>query len=354
MPRLIRWTLLLCLLLPLAGCRQEPGVFEYELAAFGTEIHVLLVAEGQAAADQAALELNTLFQQQHRQWHAWEPGMLVEINHAIAESRPMSVSPPVQALLEQATALEVASGGLFNPAIGKLLALWGFHSSTLPAGPPPDPGQIHVLLEEAPSMTQLQFRAGALYSSNPAVQIDLGAFFKGVAVEQGLALLQQAGVEHALISAGGDVGVIGQRGTRPWRVAIRHPDGRGGRLLAALDLNAGEFLFTSGNYLRYRESDGVRHGHILDPRSGYPARQVRSVTVLGRQGGPIDAAATALAVADREEWPAIAAAMQVQEVLRVNEEGYVELTPGMAARLDWLQEPDQIELVVLPEKKRGN
>ncbi len=90
---------------------------------------------------------------------------------------------------------------------------------------------------------------------------------------------------------------------------------------------------TSGNYERYREYEGIRYAHIIDPRNGYPVAHVASATVISRNGGLADAAATALSVAGPESWQRIARQLSVTEVMLVDETGRVFLTPAMQARI---------------------
>lgn len=330
----------------LTACSSEPELAQHHLAAFGTEVTVTV--RGRADAADAIGAVDRELQKLHRQWHAWEPGMLGDINRAIAQGRKIELPAGVISHIAQARKLERESGGLFNPAVGRLLALWGFHASDLPEGPPPPAADIAELVAAAPSLTDLELDATTLYSRNRLVQLDFGAYLKGVAVESVLTLLADAGLDNAIVNAGGDLGVIGQRGSRPWRAAVQHPDGQGGNHLAEFDVNNGEFVFTSGNYRRYRQSEGVRHGHIIDPRDGYPADQVSSVTVIGHEGGRADAAATALAVAGNSEWPGVARKLGIEHVMRVEADGTVWLTPAMAARIQWQGRPGAVQIAPLP------
>lgn len=330
----------------LSGCGREPELVHHHLAAFGTEVTITLRAENDALDAVAAIDRE--LQRMHRQWHAWEPGMLAEINKAIAEDREILLSPETIDIIRRGRELEAASGGLFNPTIGRLLSLWGFHASELPDGPPPSQTRIAELVKQSPSMSDLELGSTTLSSSNPSVQLDFGAYIKGVAVAEALGTLARAGIEHAIVNAGGDLGVIGRRGNRTWRAAVQHPDGAGGRYLAGLDLADGEFLFTSGNYRRYRQNEGIRHGHIIDPRDGYPADRISSVTVIDIDGGRADVAATALAVAGPEEWARVARNLGVEHVLRVDADGGTHLTPAMAERIHWQEQPDSVRVTSLP------
>ncbi|WP_181918298.1 MULTISPECIES: FAD:protein FMN transferase [unclassified Wenzhouxiangella] len=344
-------TLLFSLLVAslLSACGREPQLTHHRLAAFGTEVTITLHAKNDTPEAIAAIDRE--FQRMHRQWHAWEPGRLADINQAIAEDREITLSAETIEIIRHARELEAASGGLFNPAIGRLLSQWGFHASDLPDGPPPPEARVAKMVEQAPSMSDLELGDETVSSSNPAVQLDFGAYIKGVAVARALDILVGAGVEHAIVNAGGDLGVIGRRGSRPWRAAVQHPDGEGGHYLAGLNVEDGEFVFTSGNYRRYRQGEGIRHGHIVDPRNGYPADQVSSVTVIASEGGRADAAATALAVAGAEEWGRVARDLSVERVMRVDADGTIHVTAAMADRLHWREQPGSVRVTSLPESR---
>src|SRR5690606_18983336 len=113
----------------------------------------------------------------------------------------------------------------------------------------------------------------------PGVRINLGGIAKGYAVERGAALLRAAGVEHAVLNAGGDTRVLGDRRGQPWLIGIRHPR-LDGALVTRLPL-VDEAISTSGGDERYFEEDGKRYHHIIHPATGLPTEGVVSVTVLG-------------------------------------------------------------------------
>lgn len=110
------------------------------------------------------------------------------------------------------------------------------------------------------------------------VRIDLGGIAKGYAVDRGIALLQAKGVTHALVTAGGDSRVIGDRFGKPWIIGIRHPDDAN-KVIAQIPL-ADTAFSTSGDYERYFDENGQRYHHIIDPKTGHSASKVRSATVI--------------------------------------------------------------------------
>jgi len=334
---------LLGFVLLISGCTQGPTDQRQTLYVFGTLLEIHAYTDDASVFRDAVAELELMFAQMHKDWHAWDgEGELVRLNRALAQSESFEASEALQVLLIQGRDYSEQSEGLFNPALGRLIALWGFHSDLPPGGPPPTAQAIRELVAAAPEMHALNFEGRWLSSANPTVQLDLGAYAKGVALNMAIDKLRSAGIQHAIVNAGGDLCVAGRHGDRPWRVGVRHPQGEG--VIASLEAVDGECVLTSGNYERYREFDGIRYAHILDPRSGYPVEHVASVTVIARNGGLADAAATALSVAGPQAWERIAGRMQVDQVMLVDEGGQVHLTPAMQARIHFETEIAEIHV----------
>ena len=119
------------------------------------------------------------FHRQHTEWHAWEPGNLNTTNEQLAYLKPFTADPAVLPLLVEANRLSLQTRGLFNPTIGKLIALWGFHGNALPVGTLPDPQAIKTLVDQAPSVADVSIEGNRVSNRNPAVEYDLGGFAPG-------------------------------------------------------------------------------------------------------------------------------------------------------------------------------
>ncbi|VAX09545.1 FAD:protein FMN transferase [hydrothermal vent metagenome] len=329
------------LLALLTACSDSATEYSSHLLIFGTVVDIKLRGVGERRATEAVAAVDEDFQKMHRDWHAWKPGELTKLNRSLPAGEPHSVSAFLLPLITQSQQLFEQSDGLFNPAIGKLIALWGFHSDDLPSGPPPPSEAIAKLVAQVPRMDDLEINGNQVRSNNPAVDLDFGGFAKGYALNIAIDRLREFGVDNAIINAGGDLCVSGRHGDRPWRVGVRHPQGQG--LIALVDTLDGECVLTSGNYERYREHAGVRYPHILDPRDGLPVRHIASATVIDKDGGAADAAATALTVAGPKDWYPIAKQMKLKYVMLVDEDGTVYMNPAMAARMDFQDhEPERI------------
>jgi thiamine biosynthesis lipoprotein len=311
---------------------------------FGTLVDVAIADPDRARVARALAGLSAEMKAMHRDWHAWKPGMLGEVNAAIARGGSAAVSPALAGMIEGIKGLHRESDGIFNPAIGDLVGLWGFHEDVLPAGPLPERWRIERLLAEMPSPADLTIKDGLVSSRNPSVQLDLGGYAKGYGLDMGMALLERAGIRNAVLNAGGDVLALGEKGPAPWRIGIRHPQGRG--TIAWLESSTREAVFTSGNYERYREDAGARYPHILDPRTGMPVTGIASATVVHADGALADAAATALVVAGPDRWQETAGALGIDQAMVVNADGSVLLTGAMAQRTT-VQRPAAAKVAVV-------
>ena len=323
--------MLACLL----SCTGQPREHKARFYVFGTVVDVTIWESDEEKAAEAFSDISAAFREMHRDWHAWEPGKLTEINAAFSRSEPVQAPPDIIEMTERAQRIEKLSGGRFNPAIGGLIRLWGFHTSDYPIlGPPPQEADIAALLEQQPSSLDIEIEGMVMRSANPAVQLDFGGIAKGYAIDIACQLLRDKGIDNAIVNAGGDLKTIGSHGDRPWRIAIRSP---GGGVVGSLEAGTDEAIFTSGNYERFRLDDAERYPHILDPRSGWPVQDLASATVITREGIVADAAATAVIVAGLDDWAAVAGALQLDQVLIVDENGVVYMTPKMADRIELLE-----------------
>lgn len=269
----------------------------------------------------------------HRQWNAWKPGELSELNQALREGRAMSVSTALGGVLREAARLERESLGLFNPGIGGAIGAWGFHDDVLRPGSRPSARTLAAWREAAPSLAQLEFRGDRVASLNPRLQLDLGAHAKGVAIDRALDSLAAAGHGTALVDLGGNLAAASPAGEAGWDIGIREPGGPG--LVGTLVTRGREAVVTSGSYERFRMLDGERCTHVLDPHTLAPVSELVSVTVVHPSAGRADAAATALLVAGPQRWRRVAERMGVDCAMVIDRHERVTLTPAMAGRLHW-------------------
>ena len=333
-----RGILALILLALLAGCGGQ--VHRQQSYVFGTLVEVTLYGEPEDKARRVAAQVLRDFDAMHRAFHAWQPGDLERLNGILSQARhgtpaQAEVSPELAAMLKDVARLAELGEDLFNPAIGNLVRLWGFHSDTFEPRLP-DAKAIENLVKAHPRLADLAISGTHVTGTNPAVRLDLGGYAKGYALDKAAAYLKSQGVKNALINIGGNILALGAKGRAPWRVGIQHPRKAGA--LATLELKDGEAIGTSGDYQRYFETEGKRFCHLIDPRTGWPADRTQAVTVIaqGEHAGTLsDVASKPLFIAGPEAWPRLAGRLGIGEVLFVAADGAVSATRTMAGRLTW-------------------
>jgi len=316
------------------GCQSDAQDFRHQFYAFGTLVTIDFFDTSQQSNAAAISAVEARIKDIDTNWYPWREGELQRINAAIARRQSIEVSPLLADLLRRAAALEQRSGGRFNPGLGRLTELWGFHDVTMPRTSPPDDFEVQKWLSLSISSQSLNWEGNLLRSSSPRLMLDLGGIAKGSILEQFASVLRDAGVENAIIDIGGDLTVIGQVKGRSARIGIRSP--RSDKVLGWLEVLDGETVMTSGDYERYFEHNGKRYQHVLDPRTGYPVQETLSASVVHRDSVLADAAATALLVAGAGEFEELCLSLGLKEALILSASGDLRLTRAMEKRLNWL------------------
>lgn len=298
----------------------------------GTTVSIAVADASSAEAQQAVAAARAEMERIGREWYPWkDDGELVRVNAALAEGRSVAVSAELAALLNRASEFHRQSEGVFDPAIGKLVRLWGFHLAESDTRTPPSVDQLNAWRANRPALADLTVAGNIVRSRRRDVVLDLGAIGKGYAVDRAIDILRAHGVENALVNAGGNVRGIGRKDAGPWRIAIRHP--RADEPLGWLELDGGESVSTSGDYERFAIVAARRVHHLIDPRTGEPAVHTQAVTVIAADATTADAASTAIFIAGPEAWRRVARAMGVVHVLRVDATGQIETTRALRDRL---------------------
>jgi thiamine biosynthesis lipoprotein len=202
------------------------------------------------------------------------PGELgVSISKAGQRAR---LSPRLTGLVKRGLEFHARSDGLFDPRVGALVALWGFEDMSHAApSQPPDENSVAALRAQMLGAAEVHLEADELWSDAP-LALDLNGLAEGAALAAGAALLQLRGITDALIDTGGDLIAVGHHGNRPWRAGVRDPRRPG--ILGTVDLAPGETIASSGGYEHRFEAYGESYHHILDPRTGRPARGAAGTT----------------------------------------------------------------------------
>lgn len=209
------------------------------------------------------------------------------------------LSPETASLLMQALDLSKASNGAFDPTILPLSALWDFDSNPQHA---PEQERIQERLALV-SADYLKVSENSARLLKEGCGIDLGAAGKGAACDAVIEVYREQGVRAGVVSVGGSIGVFGRKPDgSDYRIAVRDPAGTLSDTLGYLTISTDAFVSTSGDYEKYFVENGIKYSHILDSKTGYPAKgEAVSVTVIANGGAVSDMLSTACYVLGAEK-----------------------------------------------------
>lgn len=281
-------SLLVCSLVS-AGCSNAPGMTERTRPLLGTIVTVRTYA---CDSTDALTAIDAVYREMARvdSICGYEQGSEVaRINHdPVAPSR---VSSDVAYILERAIEYARVSDGALDVTIDPVMQVW--HRFEDETAVPPSSEALDSALDLVDYRNLILEDSGVRLVSEGS--IDLGSIAKGYAVDRGIAVMDSLGVAAGLIDAGGDIRTLGKRPRGGlWRIGLRDPR-KPDEMLTVFQVNE-KAITTSGDYERYFVRDGVRYHHILDPKTGKPARGCCSVTIITEDACDADAIATAVFV----------------------------------------------------------
>jgi len=254
-----------------------------------------------------------------------------QINDAAGKG---SVSVPLFfiELLQQSLEYSHLSHGAFDVTIGPLTALWNFEDGQ---GDLPDPEAIEqklplvdyrgLFLDKEHQVVGLK-KAGAM--------IDLGGIAKGFGVDRAVSVLKQEKIAGGIVNAGGDIRLFGKKpGEEVWHIGIQHPR-RTNEILVSLKLTD-QSIVSSGDYERFFLKDNLRYHHILDPKTGWPATDCQSVTIVSKTALEGDALCTSVFILGTEKGMALIEGLAHIEGLIIDGQGKVHVSEGLKSSLLW-------------------
>ncbi len=309
---------------------QKDAMLETRFSALGTGNRIQVFEyEDRISAGEALKRAEERVRALHDRLSVFQPESELSLLNASAGCGPVSVGDDALFLLTKSKYYSALSGGAFAVTTRSLSSLWRIHAR---CGTVPNRAEVEqalalvndedILLDESAKTAELA-RFGQC--------LDLGSIAKGYATDEVKRILIESGVSDALINLGGTVAMLG----RKRRVGIQHPDRVTGIAMGRISVE-NACVVTSGDYERYYEVDGVRYHHILDPKTGYPARSgLRSVTLIGPSALELDALSTVVFVRGAEEGMPFLLAAGVDAVL-VTDKLDVFCTEGLRENFELL------------------
>jgi len=289
----------------------------------GTRIVVELWSEQPAAGERAIVAVLAEMRHIDAGMSTYKPDSELSRVNAEAARHPVKISAELFGLLETALEYSRITDGAFDITYASVGFMYDFRARHHPddqqiAAALPAVNYHHLVLDRATRSVRF---------TQAGVRIDLGGIAKGYAVDRGIEILQRLDIRHALVSAGGDSRIIGDRFGKPWIVGIRHPD-RKDEVIARIPL-VDTAISTSGDYERYFDENGVRYHHIIDPRTGHSASAVRSATVLAPTATRTDGLSKTAFVLGAEAALRIYARLGDVEAILVRPDGKVLYSRGL-------------------------
>lgn len=315
-------SIVLALLVLVQPARAE-WVERIEDGIMGTRIAVELWATDKAQGDAAIEAVLAEMRRVDEAMSTYKPTSELSIVNARAAQEPIKISSELFDLLTTALEYSRITDGAFDITYASVGYMYDFRKHVRP-----DEKQIAAAL---PGINyrhiELDRKNSTVHFARPGVRVDLGGIGKGHAVDRGIAILQARGIDHALVTAGGDSRIIGDRFGQPWVVGIRHPD-RKNEVIARIPLEDAA-LSTSGDYERYFDEKGVRYHHIIDPKTGHSASKVRSATIIGPTATSTDGLSKTAFVLGPEKAIEIYNRLDDIDAVLVTPEGKVLYTKGL-------------------------
>lgn len=248
--------------------------------------------------------------------------------------RPVKVTKDTLAIIQAAIFAGDQTEGGFDVTIGPLVKLWDFNKKTRPTVAEIEKAQHLVGYKNI----IVDAEASTVFLAKTGVKIDLGGIIKGFAADRAVAVLQENGIEDGIVAVAGDIRTFGQQiDGRPWRIGIQNPrqEKDDDQLLATVDLQTNG-ISTSGDYQRYFFENGTRYHHLLDPKTGFPARLCQSVTIIAPTATLSDSLATGIFVLGPEKGMAALARLGIDGVI-VDQHGKVLVTEAFKEAVHFIR-----------------
>ena len=290
----------------------------------GTRCSVELWSEDRAKGEAAIASVFDDMRRIDRLMSTWkEDTEISEVNRE-ASRHPVKISQELFRLLQESVKYSELTQGAFDITYASVGYLYDFKKGVHPDQKTikdalPGINWRHMVLDE---------KKNTVFFQRPGMRIDLGGIAKGHSVDKGIEILQKQGITRAMVNAGGDTRIIGDRFGRPWVVGVRDPDHEGKTFLK-LPLTDTAFS-TSGDYERYFDEDGKRYHHILDPKTGDSARKCRSVTVIAPTATRTDALTKSVFIMGPEAGIEFINTLPDVDAVAVSPEGKVFYSRGLA------------------------
>jgi thiamine biosynthesis lipoprotein len=328
-PRTLLAVSVVCLLIGLrfvamSARADQHGTVRDQRTLMGTIWTIEVLDHGRSEAAREAI--NAAYRELHRidaLMSEWKPDSPISQVNAHAGEGAVEVPAELREMLERSVRYSEKSEGTFDITWRGMGRIWHFDDRFRVPGA----NEVEAARQNV-NYREIEIQGNRVRLPRSTMSIGLGGIAKGYAVDRAAQVLKAAGFTDAMVDGGGDVLVSGTKNGEPWRLGVQHPRQERGTLIGVLRLS-NQALVTSGDYERFRVVDGVRYHHIIDPRTGWPAKASSSVTVVSPTAERGVVLAKAVFILGPEKGLALARSEGV-EVLLIDAQGKRFMTGGFA------------------------
>jgi FAD:protein FMN transferase len=297
--------------------------FKAKRAIMGTAIHVELWHTNKLAAEKNIQRVITEMYRIDSLMSPFKKNSELSLINQQAAKHPVKISTELFNLIQKSINISKLSNGAFDITFSSIGQLYDYRKKITPTKK-----EINRNLKKINYKNiKLNRNNKTIYFTQAGTRIDLGGIAKGHAVDNAIKILLKNGITQAMVSAGGDTRIIGDKGGRPWYVGIRHPrDKNKSAVILPLSQTA---ISTSGDYERYFIKDNVRHHHIIKPATGDSARELRSVSILGSDSTTVDALSTTVFILGLNKGMKLISSLPNTEAIIIDNNGSMHYSTGL-------------------------
>ncbi|MDP2167350.1 MAG: FAD:protein FMN transferase [Thermodesulfovibrionales bacterium] len=319
----------LCVLLT-GSCAKKEKLYRKSALLMNTTVTITVVSDSSEKADAAVDAAIEDIKRLEALISFWSTESEISAINRNAGVKEVAASPDTIDMIEKALFVSEKTGGAFDATIGPIIRLYDFKKKIKP--------DDRAIRKKLPLVNYKEMAinrdASTAYLRKKDMSFDTGGIAKGYAAHRAAEALKATGINAGIVAVAGDIRAFGLKPDgKPWLVGIRNPEtGDKEDLLAVLGLSD-ESISTSGDYERYFiEKDGTMYHHILDPKTGKPARGVRSVTVISKEGAFSDGFSTGIFVMGTEKGMKLLNEMGFEGLI-VDNQGKIYMTDGLKERI---------------------
>ena len=315
--------------------------YSYNRLLMDTSVNLnIYTEEGEDYANQVADEVFSEMENYEQKFdRGLEGSEIYKINEK-AGQEPVQVSSETMELIERSIHYGELTEGSFDITIAPVMDKWGFYQDETRLPGEDELSEIIALVDY--QKIEIDEEQNEVFLPAEEMGLDLGGIAKGFVVEQGMEILEEKGIDHAYLEAGGDIRVKGGKPVdedqvEPWRIGISDPrngENRGLVGIVSLETSA---VVTSGDYERYFMENDTRYHHIIDPSTGYPAEGVISATVFGDNTIDINALSTAIVVMGLQEGMELIEELPETEAVVITTEQEIYKSQGIKDKVELVQ-----------------